>query len=146
MYYIGIDLGGTNIAAGLVDESFKIVYKDSIPTNAHRAPEEIIDDMILIAKKVMEHENVDISEIKSIGIGSPGSIDRENGVILYSNNIKFKNTPVSAKMREQLDVPVYIENDANAAALGEAYAGATKDADDSVMITIGTGIGGGVVI
>lgn len=146
MYYIGIDFGGTNIAAGIVDENFNIVHKDSTPTNAGRPWEEIIDDMVMISNRMMEHEGIDISEIKYIGIGIPGKIDRDSGVIIYSNNLNFNNVPIVERIQKQLDLPVYIENDANAAALGEAYSGATKDASDSIMITLGTGIGGGIII
>lgn len=146
MYYIGIDFGGTNIAAGIVDENFNIVHKDSTPTNADRPWEEIIDDMVMISNRMMKHEGIDVSEIKYIGIGTPGKIDRGGGVIIYSNNLNFNNVPIVERIQKQLDLPVYIENDANAAALGEAYSGATKDASDSIMITLGTGIGGGIII
>ena len=83
MYYIGIDFGGTNIAAGIVDENFNIVHKDSTPTNADRPWEEIIDDMVMISNRMMKHEGIDVSEIKYIGIGTPGKIDRGGGVIIY---------------------------------------------------------------
>ena len=147
MYYLGIDLGGTNIAAGLVDENFNIVHKDSIPTNAQgRDDRAIVKDMVYICKKILKDTDTDVSEVKWIGVGSPGTCDIKNGNIIYSNNIPFRNTPIRKWIQEELDLPVYIDNDANCAALGEAYAGATKDAEHSVMITIGTGLGGGVII
>ena len=147
MYYLGIDLGGTNIAAGLVDENFNIVHKDSIPTNAgSRNDKEVVKDMAYICKKILKDTNTDVSQVKWIGVGSPGTCDVENGVIIYANNIAFRDTPIRKWIQEEIDLPVYIDNDANCAALGEAYAGATKDAEHSVMITIGTGLGGGVII
>jgi len=146
MYYIGIDLGGTNIAAGIYDENLELLYKTSVPTRNERTDKEIVDSMTELAKQIMEHEGVDKKDVKSIGIGAPGSIDVKNGVVIYSNNIKFKDTPIRAWMEADLGIPVFIENDANCAALGEATKGATKDADHSVMITLGTGVGGGIII
>ncbi len=146
MYYIGIDLGGTNIAAGIYDENLELLYKTSVPTRNERTDKEIVDSMTELSKHVMEHENIDKNDVKAIGIGAPGSIDVKNGVVIYSNNIKFKDTPIRAWMEADLGIPVFIENDANCAALGEAIKGATKDADHSVMITLGTGVGGGIII
>lgn len=146
MYYIGIDLGGTNIAAGIYDENLELLYKTSVPTRNERTDKEIVDNMTELAKQLMEHEGVDKKDVKSIGIGAPGSIDIKNGVVIYSNNIKFKDTPIRKWMEADLGIPVFIENDANCAALGEATKGATKDADHSVMITLGTGVGGGIII
>lgn len=141
--FIGVDLGGTNIAVGLVDENGKIIHKDSIPTRAERSDKEVVYDIANLCKKVIEDTN---SNPKWIGIGAPGSMDGKNGVIIYSNNINMRNTPVRKLIQEIIDLPVYIENDANCAALGEAYGGATKDAKDSIMITLGTGVGGGIII
>lgn len=146
MYYIGIDLGGTNIAAGIYDENLELLYKTSVPTRNERTDKEIVDSMTELSKHVMEHENIDKNDVKAIGIGAPGSIDVKNGVVIYTNNIKFKDTPIKAWMEADLGIPVFIENDANCAALGEAIKGATKDADHSVMITLGTGVGGGIII
>lgn len=146
MYYVGVDLGGTNIAVGIYDENLDLLYKTSVPTRSERTDKEIVDNMSELVKEVAAHENIDLKDIKSVGVGSPGSVDYKNGVIVYSNNLKFTNTPVRKWMEEKLGIPVYVENDANCAALGEAMKGATKDANHSVMITIGTGIGGGVII
>ena len=146
MYYIGIDLGGTNIAAGLVNEDCKILYKESIPTRASRPAAEIAADMAALSRSVAQKAGVELSDVAWIGIGSPGSIDRANGVILYANNINFLKTPLAALIREHWDIPVYIDNDANAAALGEAFAGAAKGCNDAIMVTLGTGVGGGIII
>ncbi len=146
MVYIGVDLGGTKIAAGVVNDNCEILYKDSIPTGASRPAEEIAADMAALCKSVTEKAGVDPADVAWIGIGSPGSIDRENGVILYANNINFLKTPFAAMLRAHWDIPVYIDNDANAAALGEAYAGAAKGCRDAIMVTLGTGVGGGIII
>jgi len=143
---IGIDIGGTNLVAGLVDDKFNLADKVSTAANGTRSDREIIDDVIMLCKKLMSQNNLDVSDIESIGIGVPGCFDNDKGVILFCENINFLNTPVAQWIRAEIDVPVYLGNDADCAALGEAYAGATKDADHSVMVTIGTGIGGGIII
>ncbi|MEA4822698.1 MAG: ROK family glucokinase [Clostridiaceae bacterium] len=146
MVYIGVDLGGTKIAAGVVNDNCEILCKDSIPSGASRPAAEIAADMADLCRNVAKKSGVDLADVAWIGIGSPGSIDRENGVILYANNINFLKTPLAALIREHWDIPVHIDNDANAAALGEAYAGAAKGCRDAIMITLGTGVGGGIII
>ena len=146
MYYIGIDIGGMSVACGITDENFNIIYKDSVPTEAKKPGEEIVADIIGLVKKVMDKVNAKEADIKSIGIGAPGMLDRENGVIVRSSNINFRNTEIRKLINEQINVPVYVDNDANCAALGEAVSGATKEVDNSVMITLGTGVGGGVIL
>ncbi len=148
MYTIGIDLGGTNIAAGLVDESYKIVRKASIPTNvAGRCADDIVKDMAGVCIQLCKDEGIDISEIKSVGIATPGTANREAGVVKYANNLPFKDYPIAAKLKEFLPVDnVIIANDADAAAYGEAVAGAGKGHKDFIMVTLGTGVGGGIVV
>ncbi len=146
MCYVGIDLGGTNIAAGIVDENGVLLYKDSVPTKRERPYQEIIKDMAQLALKVIKDKGLDIKDIKSIGIGSPGTPDAEKGILVYSCNLNFDNTPIKEEMQKYIDLPIYLENDANCAALAESIAGAAKDVNDSIAITLGTGIGGGIVI
>ncbi len=146
MYRIGIDLGGTNIAAGIVNEEFKIIAKDSVPTNANRPEEEIVADMAMLCKKLCADNGISLSEIDSVGIASPGIVDDETGMIIYTNNLPFRHFPVIPRLKEALGVKeAHIENDANAAAWGEAIAGAAKGSKSSVMITLGTGVGGGII-
>ena len=147
MYRIGIDLGGTNIAAGLVNEEYKIVSKLSVPTGADRGAEAIVADIAALCHKLCATNNIDMSDIEAIGIASPGAIDSAAGEVKYANNLPFKNLPICAMVAEQTGIKdVRVENDANAAAWGEAVAGAAKGASSSVMITLGTGVGGGIVI
>ena len=146
MQYIGIDLGGTNIAVGLVDENGKILHKGSVPTGKERPYEEIIKDMAMLALKVIGDAGTDINDVKSIGIGSPGTPNNRDGILVYNNNLNFRNVPVRAEMQKYINLPVYLDNDANCAALAESVAGAAKDAKDSITITLGTGVGSGVVI
>ena len=145
MYYVGIDLGGTNIAAGLVSEDAKIIADMSIPTRAERAWQEIVADMADLSKKVIEKAGVDIKDVKGVGIGCPGSIDNENGICTYSNNLKMENANIKEEFQKHLNLPVNLENDANAAALGE-YEVNGQGAKSYVFITLGTGIGGGVIL
>ena len=147
MYYLGIDLGGTNIAIGLVNEKFEIVLKDKVPTGAARPTGEIIDDMADLCKSIVERAGITFDQVEYAGIAAPGSIDPKNGVVRYANNIKMNNYPIAEELKSRIPVKkVLLENDANAAALAEAKAGAGKGCSDLVMVTLGTGVGGGIVI
>jgi glucokinase len=145
-YYIGIDLGGTNIAVGLVDESGKILHKDSVPTLRERPAEDVIKDMAMLVLKVIKDSSKDVSDIKSIGIGCPGVANNETGVIVFACNLYFRNVAVREQMKKYIDLPVILDNDANCAGLAEAVAGAAKGLKHSITVTLGTGVGGGVVI
>jgi glucokinase len=146
MFYAGIDLGGTNIAAGIVNIEGDIIIKDTLPTNSEREAGEIVHDMCLLIRQLMGKAGIDISELASVGIGSPGTPDRERGIIIYTNNLNFRNVPIRNLIQRDIPVPVYLENDANCAALAESIAGAGADVQSMVLITIGTGVGGGVII
>lgn len=145
-YYIGIDLGGTNIVAGVVNENYEIISKAKTPTNRPRSAEEICKDMAKMALEAVEKAGLKVSDIQSVGVGAPGSVNSDTGVISYSNNLDFHNAPVADYIREVIDLPVYVENDANAAAYGEFVAGSAKGTKDAVCITLGTGVGGGIII
>jgi Transcriptional regulator/sugar kinase len=147
MYYIGVDLGGTNIAIGLVNENGQIIRKGSVPTKANREPDEIIKDMAELCKKLIAEEGLKISDIEYAGIATPGTADHDSGIVVYANNLPFLQYPLAAKLTEYSGIKkVYIENDANAAAKGEAEWGASKGCNNSIMITLGTGLGGGIII
>ena len=145
-YYVGIDLGGTNIVAGVVDESYNIIAKASTKTNCPRPDKEIAADMASMAKQAVQNANLTMEQIEWIGIGTPGIANSEQGIIEYSNNLGFVNTPMRQYIQTVIDKPVFVENDANAAAYGEFVAGAAKGAKNAVCITLGTGVGGGIVI
>ena len=145
-YYCGIDLGGTNIKAGIVDGEGKLLNKVSIKTRAERAMEEIIHDMGQLAVDAIKDAGLEVKDIEAIGIGSPGTPDNDEGLLVYSSNLPFNKAPMRKLIREVVDLPVYIDNDANCAAMAEAVAGAGKGAKDSVTITLGTGVGAGVII
>lgn len=146
MYRLGIDLGGTNIVAGVVDEDYKIISKASCKTAVPRPESEICDSMAEVAQKAIEKAKLTMDDIDSIGIGVPGAVNPKTGVIEYSANLFFHNWEVVEMMEERLGKKVRIENDANAAALGEYLAGSAKGAKNAVAITLGTGVGGGIII
>lgn len=146
MYYIGVDLGGTNIAVGIVDESYKIVKKGSVPTKPERGADAVVADMASLAKSLISEMGISLSDVAWAGIATPGTADTDRGVVVYANNIPFHNYPLASKLSELLDgLKVYIENDANSAAKAEAMAGVAAGAPYSIMITLGTGLGGGIV-
>ncbi len=145
-YYIGIDLGGTNIVAAVVDEDYNIITKASTKTNRPRPAEAIADDMAAMAIKAVEDAGLTMDQIEWVGVGTPGIANSSTGIIEYSNNLGFENTPMAKLIQKHIDKPVFIENDANAAAYGEYVAGAAKGAKNAVCITLGTGVGGGIII
>lgn len=144
--YIGVDLGGTAIKIGLVDDNGTIIHKDSVPTRAKEGYEAIISDIANLIKKILEDSNTSINDIKSIGMGAPGAVDNKNGIVKHLENIHMRNAPVREEMNKYFDLPVYIDNDANCAALGEFYALDDKDIECFVAITLGTGVGSGIII
>ena len=149
MVYAGIDLGGTTIKAALVSEDGRILRKRSIPTGAERPHREIVLDMARLVVSLAEEEGIGLHEIGRVGIGSPGSVDVENAVLVRAYNFAdFDHVPMREIMHEVLpeDIPVYLDNDANVAALGESLFGAGRGSGNVVMITIGTGLGGGIII
>lgn len=144
--YIGIDLGGTNIAVGLVNASGELIETDSTPTLASRTFEEIVKDMITVSERIVEKAGLSMSNVKGIGIGCPSAVDNNTGEVVYTANIpSFRNIPLAKEIQKYYDIPVTLENDANAAALGE-YAVNGENASVFIAVTLGTGIGGGIII
>ncbi len=146
MYRLGIDLGGTNIVAGVVDENYKIIATAKRKTNCPRPAEEIVDDMAATALEAIKNANLTVSDIESAGVGTPGSVQADNGIVTYANNLDFYDLPLANMLKERTGLNFFVENDANAAAYGEFVAGAGKGAKDFLMITLGTGVGGGIII
>ncbi len=147
MYRIGIDLGGTNIVAGIIDENNKIVAKASRKTNVPRAAELIFDDMAAAVKDAMSQIHITNNDLISVGVGTPGSVNKAEGLIEFANNLGFDNLPAYKLLKDRLGFDkVYFDNDANCAALGEAVAGCGKGVKDFIMITLGTGVGSGIIV
>lgn len=145
-YYVGIDLGGTNIVAGVVNEDYKIISKAKTPTSRPRPAEAILMSCAQVVKEAVQNAGLSLNDIESIGIGSPGIVDGDKGVVEYSNNLDFYNVPVGEILERELGKKVFAENDANAAAYGEFIAGSAKGSRNAVCITLGTGVGGGIII
>lgn len=146
MLRLGIDIGGTNIGAGLVDEDLNIIYKIEVPTETNRGYDfvqvkiiKIIEDMIKKANKL--HKKLD-----SIGIGIPGLADKTGDYVISCTNLNWNNVPLGKNLREIFNFPINIENDATLAGIAESAKGVSKGYKNSVCLTIGTGIGGGIII
>ena len=145
-YYIGIDIGGTNISTGVVDEAYNIVGRGKVKTGSGRPYEEVVKDIIESVKLAADDAGVDMDDVRWIGAGCPGTCNCETGIIEYSNNLQWENAPLLADIENAFGKKTYIENDANAAAYGEFLAGAAKGAKNAVVITLGTGVGAGIII
>lgn len=145
MYRIGIDLGGTNIVAGVVDENYRIVATAKCKTNSPRPAVEIMDDMVRLCDEAVGKAGLTMADIDGVGVGSPGTCNAETGIVEWANNLKFINVPMRDYLQKKLNKTVAVENDANAAAYGEYLAGAGKGKHSLVCITLGTGVGGGVI-
>lgn len=146
MYYLGVDLGGTNIACAVVTKEGDLLGKSSIPTSLPDSPEAIAGRIDQCCRLAVEATGCSMDDIASVGIGTPGIANAEQGIVEYSCNLGFRNTPLSHMVQVLLQKPVYLENDANAAALGEFVAGSGRGKRSLVAITLGTGVGGGVVM
>ncbi len=146
MLRIGIDLGGTNIVAAVVNDEYEMVGKAKTPTATPRSADEIFDDIAMVCKEAMAQAGVTIKDICSVGIGTPGTVNKD-GVIEFANNLGFVNVEAKKMLIDRLGIEnVYVDNDANCAALGEAKAGSGHGAKDFIAVTLGTGVGSGVII
>ena len=144
--FIGIDLGGTNIKIGCLSADMKLLWKASIPTDAHMGPAAVIDRIVETIKETAGKKNTPLETIKAIGIGAPGPAKYSEGVLIRCANLpKFVDVPINKILKEKLGKPVVLENDANSACFGEFVAGAGKDIKNMVFFTLGTGIGGGII-
>lgn len=147
MYRLGIDLGGTNIAVAVVDENYNIVGRAKAKTDAQRPAEDICDTIAKVAMDAIKAAKLKKEDIASAGIGTPGSVIPSEGIVTYANNFaSFNNLPLCAMLKERLGFDIYIDNDANAAAYGEYLAGAGVGTKDFIAVTLGTGVGGGVIV
>lgn len=146
MYRIGVDLGGTNIATGVVNEKNEIIGRGKVKTCAPRPAAEIFDSIKEAVDLAVKDAGIDYKEVSTVGIGTPGSVNKETGEIEFSNNLRFNNVPAKEMLEDRLKKPVFLENDANCAALGEAVAGCGDGVKDFVAVTLGTGVGSGIII
>lgn len=146
MYRIGVDIGGTSCKIGIVDENGVITHRTKMDTGRERSPDIIIDELGRLCISLLDSSGIRKEQIKSIGIGSPGTPDKKNGILVYSNNIAFDQTDIRGIIQKHIRKDVFVDNDANCAALAEAAFGACKHTSFSFTITLGTGVGSGAVL
>ena len=145
-YTIGIDLGGTTMTAGLVNENYEIVAKTTWATRLPRPAEDLEKALADLCRTVAKENKVDFADVNYVGIGTPGSVNFKTGFVGFNTNFGYYDWNLGPDMEKMLGCKVYVENDANAAAYGEYIAGGAKGYNDAVVITLGTGIGGGLVV
>lgn len=145
-YYLGLDVGGTNMVAGVVDENHQIIAKESIPTQAGRTIEEITTDMAEVSKKAVLKAGLQMEDISSWGIGMPSYVNPKTNLLVHANCFGWKNVPIYDYLKKHISLPTYIANDANCATYGEVLAGSASQYTDAIMLTLGTGVGGGIIM
>ena len=145
MLYIGIDVGGTTAKAGVVDEAGQILYKSSCKTGIERDFEDIAADMAELCRHIVRESGHEMAEVAAVGVGIPGEQSPKTGLVAFCNNLGWVDVPLMQRLRDALGLPVYVDNDANVAALAESAFGASRDVKSSILITLGTGVGGGIV-
>ncbi len=145
-YYIGIDVGGTFIKAGIVDKNGNIIADGKIASECDKGGDKLADNAATLVFELLEKSGINKEQIVGAGMGFPGFIDSKNGIVVYSNNVRLSDFPIVEIMQAKLGLKVKVANDANVAALGEKMFGAGKDYNDMVMITLGTGVGAGIII
>lgn len=145
-YVIGIDLGGTKISGALADLDGKLLSQHTMPTNASEGEAPVLGRIIEVIEKVMKEAGKTSDEVKAIGIGSPGPLDAKSGIIITTPNLPFKNFQLVKPIEEKFNIPTYLDNDANVAAIGEFMLGAGKGTTNMVYVTVSTGVGGGAIL
>jgi glucokinase len=144
-YSIGVDLGGTNLRVAAISPQGSVLARESVAVNYDNGPLEVVDQIVAIVGRI--HARANGKELQGVGIGVPGFIDISAGLIVGSANLPgFTGFPIRDEIQERLGTPILLENDANAAALGEMWMGAGRHVKDLILLTLGTGIGGGIVI
>lgn len=150
-YYVGVDLGGTNIKAGVVDQDCRILAEDSRPTGLSeigvaRPGEDVCADIAKTVENALAQVGLSRSDVHSVGVGCPGTVIDEDGMVVYANNLGWRNVPMGQILEKMLGCRVHLGNDANVAALGEVCAGSAKGTNSAVIVTLGTGVGAGIVL
>lgn len=145
MNYVGIDIGGTNLKAGLIDEQGRVLASNKMKISKIQDQESLVRTMADMTRELVQIAGISIEDVSSVGIGVPGTVDIRRGMILYTCNLPLRDVPLRRLWHQHLDLPLYVENDANCAALGEYYVGAGRSSKRFVTITLGTGIGAGII-
>jgi glucokinase len=145
-FYVGVEFGVKQIVAGVTDKNGKLLRKASCPTNLDRPYEEQFNEIAELIRSMLDEEAIDIRSVKYIGVGFPGIPNKDKGTIVRNYTMNLINLPVREELQKHFKIPVYVDNDANCAALAESVVGAAEDIDFSVLVRIGNGIGGGIII
>ena len=145
-YAVGIDLGGTNIKGGLVRPDGTVAVRKSVKTESDGGVDHVIARIAALTNDLVAGGGVDRAEVAGVCVGSPGPLDSRTGVIFDAPNLYWRDVRLGERLEPQVGMPVFVENDANAAAYGEAWVGAAKDSTCTILLTLGTGIGGGIVL
>lgn len=145
-YFLGVDLGGTKILTAVADEQGKILARKKLPTEANRGNDRVIENIIETIRSVLAEVGLKKENIVRMGVGSPGPLNTKEGIIYLAPNLGWENVPISRILEDRTGISVILENDANAAALGEKWFGAGQGIDNLIYITVSTGIGGGIII
>lgn len=145
-YFVGIDLGGTFIKGGIVNGSGEILVQDKTPTESEKGSDGVAANIANLAKSLIEKAGLTVQELSGLGMGVPGMIDSEKGEVVFSNNLAWEHFFIAEAVERLTGLSVKIANDANVATLGEVKFGAAKGYQNAVMLTLGTGVGGGIVL
>lgn len=146
LFTIGLDLGGTNIQAGLVDARTRVLARAKLPTEAHEGPEAVIDRLCQAAREVTRAAGLPLKRVAAVGVGAPGPVDVHKGLLLQAVNLRWSSVPLAKLLSKRLQRPVFVDNDVNVAAWGEFVAGAGRGYPDLLAIWVGTGIGAGLIL
>ena len=145
-HYLGIDVGGTNLVAGVVDEDYALIYKSELPTDNKRTFGEVVRDIVKVAKAALAGAGLSETDIDRVGLGVPGAVNPHNKHVILAPNLRWKDADVIGEFRKSWDINVEIANDADCAGVAEALAGAGVGYDNIIMLTLGTGVGGSVIL
>lgn len=145
-FVVGVDLGGTKISTALSNLNGEVISQTTVPTNANEGEIPVLNRIIESIDKVIKDGNATYKEVKGIGIGIPGALNVEEGIILFTPNVPFKNFNIVEPLKKKFEIPVFIDNDANVATIGEYMFGAGKGFKDVIFLTISTGVGGGAIL
>ena len=145
-FRIGLDIGGTGIKAGIVNQENQIIGRALHPTDSRRLWQQVVQEIALTVQDALKDAGLTEQDCISLGVGCPGTIDAKTGTVVYSNNLRWKNVPLVQELRHSFSLPIHVSNDANCAALGEVCAGAAKGCQYAVMFTLGTGVGSGIIL
>lgn len=145
MYYVGVDVGGTNLVAGVVTEDNRVIAHASCRAADYRTADAMTHAIASIAREAVEKAGVPLSEVGHVGVGIPGAVERKTKFVYKTVNAPYEMYPFGERFRREWDIPVYLENDANCAVIAEFLVGAARGRESAIMVTLGTGVGGGFI-